>query len=323
VLNFLFARCIPIFVYFCSDQEGNSLLHLCVLNNTPQVIPVLVAHGADLHVRDWDNYTSLHLAVLRGNMECVSALLGAKGMAVEVWHPMNPKEPRVLRDQSCLWIAAVTHFQNNPAKADALIRMLIGFTKAAAKDFLDERSEKSDMTLLDYCCFNFGMEAVADTLIQLGATVDLHNLDGLTPLSQSCRAGNVPMVALLLRHGAQPNLRHHKHGLNSPLFYCRGSSALECARTLVSSGARWNDSLRNKDGIRVRDLFPSISQQNILKAAEESWQRAPAVDNSWEVMKPPATAMPHNNRHDFDSCCLCQTDFTLVNKRSAHTHKRR
>ena len=299
----------------CSDQEGYSLLHLSVLNNTPQVIPVLLEHGADLHARDWDGYTALHMAVVRGNLPCVAVLLASKGMDVSIWHPMAQLGPKVLRDQSCLWLAAVTHYRSDPPKAQSLMRQLIASTKVLAKDFLDERSEKNDMTLLDYCCFNLGMEAIAELIIELGATVDLANLDGLTPLSQACKAGNLPMLTLLLHSGAQPNLRHHKHGLNTALFHCRGPTGLECARELVAHGARWSDSLKNKDGVRVRELFPSISQQNILKAAEDVWAKKSALDNSWEPMKPPANAMPQNNRHDFESCCLCQIEFTIVNKR--------
>ena len=297
------------------DQEGNSLLHLCVLNRTPDLIPLLLLHGADLSVRDFDGYTPLHLAVVRGDLEPVSALLASPRMDVSIWHPMNPKEPRFLRDQSCLWLAAVCHFRSNPHKADTLIRQLAASAKAGARDLLDERSERNNMTLLDYCCYNLGMEGVALTIIELGASVDRPNLDGLTPLSQACKAGNIPMITLLLRHGAQPNLRHHKSGLNTSLFYCRGATGLECARELVANGARWGDNLRNKEGVRPKDLFPSISAQAILKAAEELFAKAGPVETSWDTMKPPASSMQQNNRHDFDSCCLCQVEFTLVNKR--------
>jgi hypothetical protein len=271
-----------------------------------------------LHVRDWDGLTVMHVAVLRGNIPAVNALLELKQMEPSIWHPMDPKGPRVLREQSALWMAAVTHYASAPAKATYLVRALVSSTKAAAREFLDERSEKSDMTLLDYCAFNPGMEGVAEMLLKLGASVDLLNLDGLQPLAQAVRVNNTPMVELLLNYGAQPNLRFHKHGLMAPLHHCRpGAAGLECARALVSHGARWQDSAvsKSRDGLRIKDLFPSISAQNILRAAEESFARQGVVENPWEAMKPPASGVAQNNRHDFDSCALCQLEFTLVNKR--------
>jgi len=317
------------------DQEHYSLLHLCVLNNTPDLIPLLLSHGIDVSLRDLDGLTALHLSVLLPDRRrCFDCLMSTKAMNVGIWHPpLGDKTP--LRYTSCLWLAAIHQHATNPNDAAYYIRALMRNAGPAARDVLDERSTGNDMTLLDYCCYNHGMEHIADLLLELGATVDLLNPDGLSPLSQACRAANRPMVTLLLRNGAQPNLRSFKSGLNSPIFYCTPSAAyppasssaspkksvrrayLECACELVSYGGRWQDAMRNVKDERARDLFPDPNAQAALRRAEEVWtsDKPLVVENAWESSRQAATTTQQNSRHDFESCCICQTEFTLVNKK--------
>ena len=57
------------------DYTGRAPLHLAAANSTPDIVQVLIDHGARLIARLVDGKTALHLACMRGNIEIVSALL--------------------------------------------------------------------------------------------------------------------------------------------------------------------------------------------------------------------------------------------------------
>jgi ankyrin repeat protein len=57
------------------DYTGRTPLHLAVAESTPEVVQILIDHGARLIARLVDGRTALHLAALRGNVEMVKALL--------------------------------------------------------------------------------------------------------------------------------------------------------------------------------------------------------------------------------------------------------
>ena len=62
-----------------------SLLHLSVILNLPEVVRKLVSRGADVDVRDRNGNTPLHIACERGYYECVIALT-------------TPLDPREVKD---------------------------------------------------------------------------------------------------------------------------------------------------------------------------------------------------------------------------------
>jgi ankyrin repeat protein len=57
------------------DYTGRTPLHLAVMSSTPEIVEVLIDHGARLVARLVDGRTALHLAAIRGNVEMVAALL--------------------------------------------------------------------------------------------------------------------------------------------------------------------------------------------------------------------------------------------------------
>jgi ankyrin repeat protein len=57
------------------DYTGRTPLHLAVSDSTPEVVQILIDHGARLIARLVDGRTALHLAALRGNVEMVKMLL--------------------------------------------------------------------------------------------------------------------------------------------------------------------------------------------------------------------------------------------------------
>lgn len=81
---------------------------------------------------------------------------------------------------------------------------------------------------------------------------------------------------------------------------------------LISSGSRSH--LKNTSGMRVVDLFPSQSDQQVLLRATEMRKEAEILLTK-DVIKPQAYTMAQNNNQSLESCALCLEEFTIVRKR--------
>ena len=56
------------------NRNGQSVLHLAVIQNMPGLVRRILAHGATPDVRDNHGNTALHVAVTKGHLTCVEAL---------------------------------------------------------------------------------------------------------------------------------------------------------------------------------------------------------------------------------------------------------
>lgn len=67
-------------IEFRKDVQGKTPLHVAcdVKNENPEIIELLVKHGADIDTRDGDGFTSLQIAAIRGKMKLVKKLVQLK-----------------------------------------------------------------------------------------------------------------------------------------------------------------------------------------------------------------------------------------------------
>lgn len=84
----------------------------------------------------------------------------------------------------------------------------------------------------------------AKTLIESGASAQLANRYGVTPLSLACQNGNAEMVALLLKSGADPKAA--LPGNETPLHTACRTGVLACVQALVEAGAELEAREANK-----------------------------------------------------------------------------
>jgi hypothetical protein len=75
-----------------------------------------------------------------------------------------------------------------------------------------------------------------ESLLRQGANPNQHDERGLTALILSARAGSVPAVQILLRHGADPNLAGGVNGW-TPLMHAIHKNQAGTAQALLDGGA--------------------------------------------------------------------------------------
>ncbi|MCY4647133.1 MAG: ankyrin repeat domain-containing protein, partial [Gammaproteobacteria bacterium] len=167
------------------NRYGVTPLHLAAETGALDVVTALVGAGADLSVRDADEYTPLHRAVARGELETVEVLLSAGA------------DPSAEADLSFVRSMLVNsrHFSRTPlhlaaARADA----------AATEALLRARADPNVDNLM-YLAIEEGAVAVVDALLGAGAELPSHAL--YVAIDQ----GAWTIVEPLLRAGANPSVR--------------------------------------------------------------------------------------------------------------------
>jgi len=85
-----------------------------------------------------------------------------------------------------------------------------------------------------------GNTAVAETLIKAGANVySLHSL-GLTALHLAAKMGNVPIIDMLIDHGADVNISPPKAKGETPLMTAVWVGQIDAVKLLIEKGANVN-----------------------------------------------------------------------------------
>lgn len=126
---------------------------------------------------------------------------------------------------------------------------------------LANRWSADGFTPLHFACF-FRQEEAARLLLERGADVAgvARNSMKLMPLHSAAAARNLPLVQLLLEHGAPPNAPQ-QHGWTA-LHAAAQNGDLEIAKLLIQRGAERN--LRNDDGTTAADLARKHGHSEVL-----------------------------------------------------------
>ena len=284
------------------DMEGRTPLHVCAEKNDATLIPLLLDLGATPTRKDRDGLTPLHIAARQGNLTTLNALLTSKAVDFAVLHN-GDRSPRHFRDTSALWLCAL----NAQVEWMECFGVILSLSRAAQRrQIMDDRDDDGQTLLEAVCAAN--LIRVMPTLIKHGASIDLPNRAGMTPLSVATRKGNKELATALIAQGAQPNLRFIP-SLSAPLHH---ATSVDMASFLCSVGGR--TALKNAKGVRVLDLFPSPASHAALERGEELHAARPAVDTD-DPMHPQASTNAQNGGHPLESCVLCKDDFSIVKKR--------
>lgn len=214
------------------DGHGETALNYAVNLGSLEMVQALLAAGADPNSEDDNGRTPLSYAAEKGRPELVQALLAAKA------------DPNGGRQYVPLTMAA---HGNDAVSAEYLL-------KAGADP---------NVLSLDRRSLLFG--ALSDTnllaaLLDAGAKVDVTTPDeaNVTPLSAAASQNNAPAVAILLKHGANPNV-HNSNGatpLHWAVYRLAGTNVLQL---LIAAGA--NPNVRSSNGRTPSDEL----KQRLLK----------------------------------------------------------
>jgi ankyrin repeat protein len=224
------------------NHHGQSLLHLAAKKGRTEILMLLLEEFPDivdeilnLETQEEKN-TALHLAALYGHVECIRLLLQTPGLKGCV---------RNINGSIALHLAMKQTFH-----IDALMQVFLDFVPPDEKDTFDLIDEANGLNCLHLAILKsirqFAIELIqqhkvqvniptseglsplhlavivqsqeiVDALIQNGAIVDMVNNYGQTPLLQACLGGNLEIIRLLLKAGANPG--HQNHQAHSVLHY--------------------------------------------------------------------------------------------------------
>uniref|UniRef100_A0A8B9G3T9 Ankyrin repeat domain 24 n=1 Tax=Amazona collaria TaxID=241587 RepID=A0A8B9G3T9_9PSIT len=161
------------------DSEGKSAFHLAAMRGNVDCLEAMLAHGVDAMTKDSSGHTALHLASKHGHPQCVSKLLQA----------------------SC------------PVDV----------------------ADGSGRTALHHAAFS-GCISCSEILCDFKAPLNIKDKDGSTPLILAAKMSHSELCRYLLHRGAAVNSRDLQ-GRTALMLACENGS-VETVEVLVNAGAR-------------------------------------------------------------------------------------
>jgi quinoprotein dehydrogenase-associated probable ABC transporter substrate-binding protein len=183
------------------DLQGETPLHHALIERSPTMVALLIAHGADVNGRDRDGWTPLMHAAYGDDAADVK-VLAAHGA-----------DPNAISRQSLTALGIAVQYDKNNA---AVALIAAGANPGTAIG-------GAGYTPLMLAAAN-DVPALARALIAKGANVNAVNSGGVTALMIAAADGHAEMVELLLRAGANANAQTS-----------RGDTALSIARAKGNS----------------------------------------------------------------------------------------
>ena len=159
-------------------------LHLAVKKNEIKVVEKLIALGANLEERDDNKMTPLHIAACLGQMEMVDILVRSGAN-------LNAKE----FDNFTPIITALIHGPH----FDIIEKLL---KEGAA---INSRT-KRDLTFLHFATM-YGLKSLCTLSIVYKADLNAASRSKITPLHYAVHGNDLEIVQILLRNGANPNVK--------------------------------------------------------------------------------------------------------------------
>jgi ankyrin repeat protein len=194
------------------DKDGANALHIASDHGCRAVIAYLLSKGVDANTRDYKGIVPIHRAAQNGDVAAVKLLLK---------HGADPKIKS--KHLTALLVAA----GNDRLPVIKLLHEL-GCSLADA--------DNSGTTTL-MAAASWGYVSVAQYLLKHGVAVNAVDSTGASALHTAARYCETKpeMVAMLLANGATVDLRD-KHG-QTPLYYATGTRHVQCAKLLLAAGA--------------------------------------------------------------------------------------
>ncbi|CAE7611405.1 Ank2 [Symbiodinium natans] len=177
----------------CQTLAGKSALHFACENQLPELVEVLCLFGADPNLLDVQANTAMHLALAKeGGRDTVKRQILECLLSASAHH-----EVRNLKGMSPMHLAC----------SSGCIRCVQLLMEMKA-DFcaLTSHGESG----LHLACSS-GQTEVAQLFVQTAPQLmDAQDMEGNTPLHAATYAGNLDCALILLRNGAEPEVKNNK-----------------------------------------------------------------------------------------------------------------
>ncbi|XP_075300159.1 ankyrin repeat domain-containing protein 24 isoform X2 [Opisthocomus hoazin] len=161
------------------DSEGKSAFHLAAMRGNVDCLEAMLAHGVDAMTKDSSGYTALHLASKHGHPQCVSKLLQAS----------CPVDVADGSGRTALHHAAVS----GCISCSEILCDFKASLNVKDKDGSTPLIVAAKMSHSELCRY----------LLHRGAAVNCRDLQGRTALMLACENGSVETVEVLVNAGAR------------------------------------------------------------------------------------------------------------------------
>lgn len=236
------------------DEAGSTPLLYACRNNAPDIVKMLLDHGADANICDEKDFMPLHYAAALGNMPVINLLVTA---GADVNSTARGGHTPLMFMAKNGKMAAALQFIKNP-EVDVSIRDNTGRTavnyaiaagqQQLVKVFLPllgkgmDDTDAEGNTMLHYAC-NFGQPEIVRLLLQRGRdSVNKTDDSGETPLMMAARNSNLVIVKLLLEAGASAEGANGEGVTALHLAAVKGNASL--GKALLNAGADINGRTR-------------------------------------------------------------------------------
>ncbi len=199
------------------DKQGYPPIVTAARNRNSPLIAMLADNGADPNARDRDGFTALMHAINRNHVPSIE-MLAKKGANLELASTggITPLAMAIGDAKFYAAKALVDHGAdvNAPSGFEAVTPLMAAATQITAQ--VRSKHIMQGPPPIDF----------AEDLIKRGAQVNAASKEGVTPLMVAAGHDNAPMIALLLRSGADPSLKS-----------AEGRTALDIARKALNERA--------------------------------------------------------------------------------------
>lgn len=235
-------------LYDCTG--GETPLHCAVMSGEPNVVTVLLDHGADVNARTLSGETPLHRAARAGDVEIVEILLarGADVNAkdddgetplVEALFVGYIELAKALIGAGAERVSMREHSRSTgrsePVRILPLHEAVHGVPYEVRYLWPEQGPEPNEAA---YCC------EWMELLIANGADLNERDEHANTPLHTAIDRGKLELARLLIRHGADANTCN-EFG-TTPLHLAAGDGRVDLVSTLLALGVEVN--ARDNDG---------------------------------------------------------------------------
>lgn len=211
------------------DEKNNSLLHIAILNNNPEIVSFLVMNSINLNSQNEAGYTPLHFSILYNHFGIFKLLISQKA-------DIN------LLDKNCETPLMLAMRLGRISMAKALLGL------SANLDLVNKHGEGIEFYFLGLDNPNMLDEFIKNNPKRLYSK----NYNQDTLLHIASKRGNLNLVKYLLENGCLPNIPNIDG--ETPLFLASRRGCYECAILLLDYMALLD--LKNKFDETIEDIVP-------------------------------------------------------------------
>lgn len=228
------------------STRGFTVFHYAAVWNAKLLRLLLEKAPSEINLT-LDPIHPIHLAIFRGNADCVELILDHASQGTKLSPrenlecgnlDINTGRGRILSDQLGTSQEAVNRLVNLQVRSELLRWSWHGTHK---KDFPEKFQSAKPLHIAAY----EGHLPIVRMLLAYGASVDGEDTDFLTPLHYAVQNGQASTIKVLLDAGANPNALNSD--LESPCMLAAATGQVDSIRILMKSGGDFQLQTRHRE----------------------------------------------------------------------------